>query len=151
MATAIQWFALFPMFRRHLKVFFIYFVFFGDFLQTKTNKKTQSMYYYNSLTIVMFIITSIILFSFSTAVGITYTISMLFLTFLCPFWLIWIQRYKRFNSFRFHFFIFLSIFFSSFLSFLYFLSFLSFLSFFISFLFLFLFSFSSLCCNPSSS
>ena len=43
----------------------------------------------------MFVVTSVMLFSLTIAVGIVYTIGMLFVTFVCPFWLMWLQRYKN--------------------------------------------------------
>jgi len=76
MAFAIEWFALFPMLRKHLK--------------------RRSLWFHILLTGSMFLVTSGMLFSLTIAFGVLYTIGMLFVTFVCPFWLMWLQRYKKY-------------------------------------------------------
>ena len=42
------------------------------------------------------VITSVfLLYTISKAIAVIYTTVVLFVTFVCPFWLIWIQRYKN--------------------------------------------------------
>ncbi|KAI8067530.1 phosphatidylinositol N-acetylglucosaminyltransferase subunit C [Gongronella butleri] len=75
LSFAVEWFALFPIFRRHLQ-------------QLKTK---QSI----ALTVVLQILCIALFFHVSKAVVILHLLGFCFLTFLCPYWLIWIQKYKN--------------------------------------------------------
>ncbi|CDH54091.1 phosphatidylinositol n-acetylglucosaminyltransferase subunit c [Lichtheimia corymbifera JMRC:FSU:9682] len=71
----VEWFALFPIFRRYLQ---------------DMNPKVQIM-----LTILM-LLTSVAMFiRISKAVVFLYILSFCFITFICPWWLIFIQKYKN--------------------------------------------------------
>ncbi|CDS13237.1 hypothetical protein LRAMOSA05415 [Lichtheimia ramosa] len=75
LSFAVEWFALFPIFRRYLQ---------------DMNPKVQIM-----LTMVM-LLTSVAMFiRISKAVVFLYMLSFCFITFICPWWLIFIQKYKN--------------------------------------------------------
>jgi len=48
------------------------------------------------LTIVLFLTATTLFSQISPAIVVIYILGMIFLTFVCPFWLIWIQRYKKY-------------------------------------------------------
>lgn len=48
-----------------------------------------------ALTIVLFLTATTLFSQISPAIVVIYILGMIFLTFVCPFWLIWIQRYKK--------------------------------------------------------
>ncbi|KAK3847414.1 MAG: phosphatidylinositol N-acetylglucosaminyltransferase subunit C [Linnemannia gamsii] len=75
MSFAVQWFALFPMLRRQIRS-----------ISSRGNL---------ALTIVLFLTATTLFSQISPAIVVIYIIGMIFLTFVCPFWLIWIQRYKN--------------------------------------------------------
>ncbi|KAI9358448.1 phosphatidylinositol N-acetylglucosaminyltransferase subunit C [Pilaira anomala] len=75
LSFAVEWFSLFPIFRRHLKVL---------------SPKIQI-----GVTITM-VLTCVLLFvRISKAVAFIYLLGFGFLTFICPYWLIFIQKYKN--------------------------------------------------------
>lgn len=75
MSFAVEWFALFPIFRRYFR--------------------NVSFQYDVALSMVLFVLSVSLFFRISKAVVIIYVSAMAFITFMCPFWLIWIQRYKK--------------------------------------------------------
>ncbi|RHZ61255.1 hypothetical protein Glove_349g102 [Diversispora epigaea] len=75
MSFAVEWFALFPIFRRYIKS-----------LSSKFNI---------ALTFLLFILAAILFMNISKAIVIIYILMITFITFVCPFWLIWIQKYKK--------------------------------------------------------
>ncbi|CAO3568826.1 unnamed protein product [Mortierella alpina] len=75
LAFTVQWFALFPMVRRQLKSISI----------------RSSIV----LTLVLVLTAAWLLSSISSAIVVVYLLGMVFVTFVCPLWLIWIQRYKN--------------------------------------------------------
>ncbi|KAI9268439.1 phosphatidylinositol N-acetylglucosaminyltransferase subunit C [Helicostylum pulchrum] len=75
LSFAVEWFSLFPIFRRHLRVLSV---------------KIQI-----GVTIAM-VLTCVVLFAhISKAVVFIYILGFCFLTFICPYWLIFIQKYKN--------------------------------------------------------
>ncbi|RCH85134.1 hypothetical protein CU098_007506 [Rhizopus stolonifer] len=75
LSFAVEWFSLFPIFRRHLK---------------SLSSKIQIM-----LTLVMLMVCVLLFFPISKAVVFIYILGFIFLTFICPYWLIFIQKYKN--------------------------------------------------------
>ncbi|KAI9015714.1 phosphatidylinositol N-acetylglucosaminyltransferase subunit C [Phycomyces nitens] len=75
LSFAVQWFALFPIFRRHLQ---------------ELNSNIQPV-----LTTVMLFMCIIMFSHISKAVVSLYILGFCFLTFICPYWLIFIQKYKN--------------------------------------------------------
>ncbi|ORX89480.1 phosphatidylinositol N-acetylglucosaminyltransferase [Basidiobolus meristosporus CBS 931.73] len=75
MSFAVEWFALFPIFRRHIKS-----------LSSHSNI---------ILSCVLFCSAAGLFYFISKALATFYIIAMGFITFGCPFWLIWIQKYKN--------------------------------------------------------
>lgn len=75
LSFAVEWFSLFPIFRRHLK---------------DLNSKIQVM-----LTLAMLLVCVVLFFPISKAVVFIYILGFIFLTFICPYWLIFIQKYKK--------------------------------------------------------
>ncbi|KAI9268739.1 phosphatidylinositol N-acetylglucosaminyltransferase subunit C [Sporodiniella umbellata] len=75
LSFAVEWFSLFPIFRRCLK---------------DLNAKVQIM-----LTIVMLIVCVLLFLPISKAVVCIHILGFLFLTFVGPYWLIFIQKYKN--------------------------------------------------------
>ncbi|KAJ1929068.1 glycosylphosphatidylinositol anchor biosynthesis [Tieghemiomyces parasiticus] len=75
MAFALEWFALFPIFRRYLKRIMPL----GHLVQTG----------------LLVAVTFVLFWPIARAIAIFYMIAMFCLTFLCPIWLIWVQRYKN--------------------------------------------------------
>ncbi|KAG9320019.1 hypothetical protein KVV02_002071 [Mortierella alpina] len=72
---AVQWFALFPMVRRQVKII--------------------SIRLSVVMTVVLVCSATKLLSPISSAIVVVYLSGMVFVTFVCPFWLIWIQRYKN--------------------------------------------------------
>ncbi|RUS22824.1 phosphatidylinositol N-acetylglucosaminyltransferase-domain-containing protein [Endogone sp. FLAS-F59071] len=81
MSFAVEWFALFPIFRRYLKVRSV-----NRSLTFKGNV---------TLTILLFLLATALFIPISKAVTILNILGSAFITFCCPYWLIWIQRYKN--------------------------------------------------------
>ncbi|KAI8093907.1 phosphatidylinositol N-acetylglucosaminyltransferase subunit C [Halteromyces radiatus] len=75
LSFAVEWFALFPIFRRYLQ---------------DLNPKLSI-----ALTILMQFLCVILFIQISKAVVILYLLGFCFLTFVCPYWLIFIQKYKN--------------------------------------------------------
>lgn len=75
LAFAVEWFALFPILRRHFK--------------------SLSFHYHIVLTLALFVAVNASFWHISKTVVTIYTFTVSFITFGCPFWLIWIQRYKN--------------------------------------------------------
>eukprot|EP00160_Parvularia_atlantis_P004220 Unigene13550_Nuclearia_a/m.41040 Unigene13550_Nuclearia_a/g.41040 ORF Unigene13550_Nuclearia_a/g.41040 Unigene13550_Nuclearia_a/m.41040 type:complete len:370 (-) Unigene13550_Nuclearia_a:13-1122(-) len=75
MALAIEWFALFPMFRRYLHLL--------------------APEYSTRITLAMVLLTTALLATLSTTITVLFGASVLFITFVCPYWLLWMQRYKN--------------------------------------------------------
>ncbi|KAI7866201.1 phosphatidylinositol N-acetylglucosaminyltransferase subunit C [Spinellus fusiger] len=75
LSFAVEWFALFPIFRRCLQ---------------GTDSIAQC-----ALTIIMFLMCTLFFVRISKAVLFLYILGFCFLTFVCPYWLIFIQKYKN--------------------------------------------------------
>ncbi|KAJ1988400.1 glycosylphosphatidylinositol anchor biosynthesis [Dimargaris cristalligena] len=75
MSFALEWFALFPIFRRYLKRIMPT----GHLIQT----------------LLLVAITFVLFWPISRAIAVLYMIAVFSLTFICPIWLIFIQRYKN--------------------------------------------------------
>ncbi|CAG8517455.1 phosphatidylinositol N-acetylglucosaminyltransferase [Gigaspora margarita] len=75
MLFAVEWFALFPIFRRYTKS-----------LSAKFNV---------ALTCILFILATTLFLYISNVIAIIYVLGIIFITFACPYWLIWIQKYKN--------------------------------------------------------
>lgn len=50
------------------------------------------------LTWSMFLIVTILIVPLSKPLAIIYVLSVLFVTFVCPYWLKWVQQYKKYVS-----------------------------------------------------
>lgn len=72
---AVAWFALFPMFRRLLN--------------------SSSEFHKIALTLALVVLATASFSQYSKLVIYLYFATTLFITFVCPLWLIWIQRYKN--------------------------------------------------------
>ncbi|KAL4210743.1 phosphatidylinositol N-acetylglucosaminyltransferase [Rhizopus microsporus] len=75
LSFAVEWFSLFPIFKRHLR---------------SLSTKVQVM-----LTLTMLLVCVVLFFPISRAVAFIYILGFIFLTFICPYWLIFIQKYKN--------------------------------------------------------
>ncbi|CAO3619959.1 unnamed protein product [Mucor hiemalis] len=75
LSFAVEWFSLFPIFRKHLK---------------NLNPKIQI-----GVTVVMLSTCIVLFINISKAVVFLYILGFCFLTFICPYWLIFIQKYKN--------------------------------------------------------
>ncbi|KAL1933453.1 hypothetical protein VTP01DRAFT_7543 [Rhizomucor pusillus] len=75
LSFAVEWFALFPIFRRYLQ---------------EISPKVQI-----SLTLSMLSLSVFLFLRISKAVVFIYLIGFCFITFVCPYWLIFIQKYKN--------------------------------------------------------
>ncbi|KAJ1968414.1 glycosylphosphatidylinositol anchor biosynthesis [Dimargaris xerosporica] len=75
MSFALEWFALFPILRRNLKVIY--------------------PTWHLGLTVGMVAMTCVLFWPIARPLAILYLVAMFCLTFLCPLWLIWVQRYKN--------------------------------------------------------
>ncbi|CAB4389669.1 phosphatidylinositol N-acetylglucosaminyltransferase [Rhizophagus irregularis] len=75
MSFAIEWFALFPIFRRYIK--------------------SLSVEFNIALTCLLFMLATVLFLNISKTIVILYILGITFITFVCPFWLIWIQKYKN--------------------------------------------------------
>ncbi|KAG9286701.1 hypothetical protein G9A89_012251 [Geosiphon pyriformis] len=75
MSFAVEWFALFPIFRRYTK--------------------SLSANFNIALTCLLFLLATALFLHISKAIVILYISGITFITFCCPFWLIWIQKYKN--------------------------------------------------------
>ncbi|KAI9308486.1 phosphatidylinositol N-acetylglucosaminyltransferase subunit C, partial [Cunninghamella echinulata] len=75
LSFAMEWFALFPIFRRHLQD-----------LHPKLSITLSTIM--QSLCIILYL-------NISKAIVILYLMGFCFLTFICPYWLIFIQKYKN--------------------------------------------------------
>jgi len=74
-SIAIEMFALFPIMRHHLKLY--------------------SQELHNWLTCAMVCLTAGLFNQISTTVAVLYVSGILFITFVCPLWLVFIQKYKN--------------------------------------------------------
>lgn len=100
LSFAVEWFSLFPIFRRHLSVIDINQHYCKDTLLTKP---LFLSFVYQALSVkvqvgvtMTMLLSCIVLFShISKAVVIIYILGFCFLTFVCPYWLIFIQKYKK--------------------------------------------------------
>ncbi|EPB90582.1 hypothetical protein HMPREF1544_02643 [Mucor circinelloides 1006PhL] len=75
LSFAVEWFSLFPIFRRHLK---------------DLNPLIQI-----GVTVAMLLTCVALFIQISKAVVFLYILGFCFLTFICPYWLIFIQKYKN--------------------------------------------------------
>lgn len=75
LSFAVEWFALFPIFRRYLQ---------------DLDSTVQA-----TLTVVMLLLSVVMFIRVSKAVVCLYLLGFCFITFICPYWLIFIQRYKK--------------------------------------------------------
>ncbi|KAJ1828432.1 glycosylphosphatidylinositol anchor biosynthesis, partial [Coemansia sp. RSA 2599] len=75
LAFALEWFGLFPIFRRYLKRI----------------STAASM----AMAVLLALIAAIMFMFISRAVALLHLFGTLFITFACPLWLIWVQRYKN--------------------------------------------------------
>ncbi|KAJ2415729.1 glycosylphosphatidylinositol anchor biosynthesis [Coemansia sp. RSA 2530] len=75
LSFALKWFALFPIFRRYLKRI----------------SDAASM----ATTMVLVLMATALFMYINKAVALLHIFSSLFITFVCPLWLIWVQRYKN--------------------------------------------------------
>ncbi|KAJ2259228.1 glycosylphosphatidylinositol anchor biosynthesis [Coemansia sp. RSA 455] len=75
LSFALKWFALFPIFRRYLKRI----------------SDAASM----ATTMVLALMATALFMYINKAVALLHIFSSLFITFVCPLWLIWVQRYKN--------------------------------------------------------
>ncbi|KAJ2776003.1 glycosylphosphatidylinositol anchor biosynthesis [Coemansia nantahalensis] len=75
LSFALQWFALFPIFRRHLKR-----------VSSAASVAT---------TVALALVAAALFMHISRAVAMLHVLGALFITFGCPLWLIWVQRYKN--------------------------------------------------------
>lgn len=75
LSFAVEWFSLFPIFRRHLK---------------DLNPLIQI-----GVTVAMLLTCVALFIQISKAVVFLYILGFCFLTFVCPYWLIFIQKYKK--------------------------------------------------------
>ncbi|KAI8365225.1 phosphatidylinositol N-acetylglucosaminyltransferase subunit C [Radiomyces spectabilis] len=75
LSFAVEWFALFPIFRRHLQ---------------DLSPKMQIM-----MTVSLLLLCVLLFIHISKAVVFIYMLGFCFLTFVCPYWLIFIQKYKN--------------------------------------------------------
>jgi len=75
LAFAVEWFALLPFFLRFLK--------------------KSSMKYYLINTVFFFIIAIVLFIPISKIVIITFSLTVFFINFICPIWLISVQKYKN--------------------------------------------------------
>ncbi|KAJ1965788.1 glycosylphosphatidylinositol anchor biosynthesis [Dipsacomyces acuminosporus] len=75
LSFALQWFGLFPIFRRYLKRI----------------SAAASM----ATTLALALVAAVMFFYISRAIAMLHVLSTSFITFGCPLWLIWVQRYKN--------------------------------------------------------
>ncbi|KAI8988785.1 phosphatidylinositol N-acetylglucosaminyltransferase subunit C [Pilobolus umbonatus] len=75
LSFAVEWFSLFPIFRRHLK---------------ELSPRIQV-----SITVIMLLCSVLLFIHISKAVVFISILGFCFLTFVCPYWLIFIQKYKN--------------------------------------------------------
>ncbi|KAJ2638448.1 glycosylphosphatidylinositol anchor biosynthesis [Coemansia sp. RSA 1286] len=75
LAFALEWFGLFPIFRRYLKRI----------------SAAASM----TMAVLLALVAAVMFMFISRAVALLHLFGTLFITFVCPLWLIWVQRYKN--------------------------------------------------------
>lgn len=67
-----------------------------DTCQTLTLVQVYSVKLSLVLTWSMFLIVTILIVPLSKPLAIIYVLSVLFVTFVCPYWLKWVQQYKKY-------------------------------------------------------